>query len=170
MCSMRNADDSWQDSARELMEDWNLGSEEEPSHRSSSHRAAAMPREFGLDNEPASPEELGAENSFPVGPTLLYQAFAPMSPRPVGPGSSLRAGGRRSAGAGEELADSSRVDGNGREREGRCGNPPDLAAHWRRAGRLPAGGRAWPGGVCASLPGGGDEPGASPGGLESFPR
>ena len=114
MCSMRNADDSWQDSARELMEDWNLGSEEEPSHRSSSHPAAAMPREFGLDNEPASPEELGAEDSFPVGPTLLYQAFAPMSPRPVGPGSSLRAGGRRSAGAGEELADSSRVGGNGR--------------------------------------------------------
>ena len=114
MCSMRNADDSWQDSARELMEDWNLGSEEEPSHRSSSHPAAAMPREFGLDNEPASPEELGAEDSFPVGPTLLYQAFAPMSPRPVGPGSSLRAGGRRSAGAGEELADSSRAGGNGR--------------------------------------------------------
>ena len=114
MCSMRNADDSCQDSARELMEDWNLGSEEEPSHRSSSHRAAAMPRGFGLDNKPASPEELGAEDSFPVGPTLLYQAFAPMSPRSVGPGSSLRAGGRRSAGAGEELADSSRVDGNGR--------------------------------------------------------
>src|SRR5271166_1810813 len=114
MCSMRNADDSWQDSARELMEDWNLGSEEEPSHRSSSHRAAAMPREFGLNNEPASPEELGAEDSFPVGPTLLYQAFAPMSPRPVGPGSSLRASGRRIAGAGEELAESSRVGGNAR--------------------------------------------------------
>ena len=113
MCSMRNADDSWQDSARELMEDWNLGSEEE-SHRSSSHPAAAMPREFGLDNEPASPEELGAEHSFPVGPTLLYQAFAPMSPRSVGPGSSLRAGGHRSAGAGEEPADSSRAGGNGR--------------------------------------------------------
>ncbi|MGZ3487322.1 MAG: hypothetical protein ACXVBY_10735 [Isosphaeraceae bacterium] len=96
------------------MEDWNLGSEKEPSHRSSSHRADAMPRGFGLDNKPASPEELGAEDSFPVGPTLLYQAFAPMSPRSVGPGSSLRAGGRRSAGAGEELADSSRVDGNGR--------------------------------------------------------
>ena len=87
------------------MEDWNLGSEKEPSHRSSSHRADAMPRGFGLDNKPASPEELGAEDSFPVGPTLLYQAFAPMSPRSVGPGSSLRAGGRRSAGAGEELAD-----------------------------------------------------------------
>ena len=114
MCSMRNADDSCQDSARQLMEDWNLGSEEEPSHRSSSHRAAAMPREFGLDNEPASPEELGAEDTFPVGPTLLCQAFAPMSPRPVGPGSSLRAGGRGSAGAGEELADSSRAGDNGR--------------------------------------------------------
>ena len=95
------------------MEDWNLGSEEE-SPRSSSHPAAAMPREFGLDNEPASPEELGAEHSFPVGPTLLYQAFAPMSPRSVGPGSSLRAGRHRSTGAGEEPADSSRAGGNGR--------------------------------------------------------
>ena len=171
MCSMRNADDSCQDSARELMEDWNLGSEKEPSHRSSSHRAAAMPRGFGLDNKPASPEELGAEDSFPVGPTLLYQAFAPMSPRSVGPGSSLRAGGRRRRRAGRGRAGRFFESRRQRpEREGRCGNPPDLAAHWRRAGRLPAGGRAWPGGVCASLPGGGDEPGASPGGLESFPR
>src|SRR5208283_5983601 len=105
MCSMRNADDWWQDSARELMEDWNLGSEEEPSHHSLSHPAAALPCEFGLDTEPAAPEELGAEDSFPAGPTLLCQAFAPMSLRPVGTGSSLRAGGHSSAGVGEEQAD-----------------------------------------------------------------
>src|SRR5271157_4352143 len=109
MCSMRNADDSWQDSARELMEDWNLGSEEEPSHDSLADRAAALPCEFGLDIKPAAPEELGAEDSFPAGPTLLYQAFAPMSSRPVSTGSSLRAGGHSSAGVGEELANSSRA-------------------------------------------------------------
>ena len=86
MCSMRNADDSWQDSARELMEDWNPGSEEEPSHHSSAHPAAALPCKFGLDNEPASPPELGAEDSFPGGPTLLYKAFAPLSAQPAGPG------------------------------------------------------------------------------------
>jgi len=151
------------------MEDWNLGSEEEPSHRSSSHRAAVMPRGFGLDNKPASPEELGAEDSFPVGPTLLYQAFAPMSPRSVGPGSSLRAGGHRSAGAGEELADSSRVDGNGRSgKDGAVTRPT-----WPRIGDELGGfrlvvelGR----GAFARVFLAGDEPGASPGGLESFPR
>ena len=126
MCSMRNADDSWQDSARELMEEWNLGSEEEPSHHSSAHPAAALPCEFGLDNEPASPEEPGAEDSFPAGPTLLYQAFAPMSPRPVGPGSSPRAGGQRNAGVGEELANSSRAGGKGRSGKNGAGTRPTL--------------------------------------------
>src|SRR5208282_1361794 len=113
MCSMRNADDSRQDSARELMEDWNLGSEEEPSHHSLADRAAALPCEFGLDNEPASPQELGAEDSFPAGATLLYQAFAPMSPRPAGPGS--RKGGpilrepATKAGAGKTVQEPARL-------------------------------------------------------------
>src|SRR5271166_6917257 len=113
MCSMPNGDDSWQDSTREILEDWNLGSEEESSHHSLADPPAAPPCEFGLDNEPASPAELGPEDSFPVGPTLLYQAFAPMSPRPAGPGSSPRSGGHGSAGVGGNLAGSSRAGGSG---------------------------------------------------------
>ncbi len=130
MCSMRNADDSWQDSARELMDDWNPGSEEEPSHHSSAHPAAALPCEFGLDNEPASPPELGAEDSFPGGPTLLYKAFAPLSAQPAGPGSSPRAGGHKSAGVGEEPADSSTAGDNGRSGKNGAGT----RRSWPRAG------------------------------------
>ena len=124
MCSMRNADDSRQDSARELMEDWNLGSEEEPSHHSLADRAAALPCEFGLDNEPASPQELGAEDSFPAGATLLYQAFAPMSPRPAGPGSSARAGAQRNAGVAEGRANSSRAGDKSRSGKNGAGTRP----------------------------------------------
>ncbi|HMF35961.1 MAG TPA: serine/threonine-protein kinase, partial [Isosphaeraceae bacterium] len=127
---MRNADDSWQDPARELMDDWNLGSEEEPSQHASTHPAAALPCEFGLDNEPASPAGLGAEDSFPVGPTLLYQAFAPMSLRPAGPASSPRAGGHRSADVGEEPADSSTAGSTGRSGKNGAGTRPS----WPRTG------------------------------------
>src|SRR5271157_5955478 len=130
MCAMRNADDSWQDPARELMDDWNLGSEEEPSQHASTHPAAALPCEFGLDNEPASPAGLGAEDSFPVGPTLLYQAFAPMSLRPAGPASSPRAGGHRSADVGEEPADSSTAGSTGRSGKNGAGTRPS----WPRTG------------------------------------
>ena len=96
---------------------WKTGTWEARRNRLIVHRPIARLRcRVGSGSTTSRPRRrrLGAEDSFPVGPTLLYQAFAPMSPRSVGPGSSLRAGGRRSAGAGEELADSSRVDGNGR--------------------------------------------------------
>ena len=164
MCSMPSADESWQDSARELMEEWNLTSDEESSPPSS-HPPAALPPEPHLENAPAN---RGAEDSFPTGATMLYQAFAPRSPRPAGSGSSPRTEGHESVEAEEELADFSRAGGEGRSGKSRA-EPRQTFPRRRRAGRLQAGGRAWPGGVCASLSGRGDEPGASPGGLESLP-
>src|SRR5271166_5916961 len=66
MCSMRNGDDSWQDSTRELMEEWNFASDEEPSHHSPAlaDPAVAQPCELGLDNAPAAAPELEADDSF----------------------------------------------------------------------------------------------------------
>jgi len=130
MCSMRNADDSWKDSARELLEDWNLGSEEEQTHHSMDDPPPALPWEFGLDNGRAAPVELGAEDSFPSGPTLLYQAFAPMSPRLVGPGSSSRARGQRDSGVEEDMVDASRAGGHGRSAKNDAGTRPT----WPRTG------------------------------------
>ncbi len=99
---MRNTDDSWQDSARELMEEWNLASEEDsPPH--SFHSPASLPSELGFNLAPA---ELEAEKSFPVGPTMLYRAFDPRSPRTPGTGPSQRADGQNSADGGAGVVSS----------------------------------------------------------------
>ncbi|MGO9814338.1 MAG: protein kinase domain-containing protein [Isosphaeraceae bacterium] len=121
---MRNGNDSRQDSTRELMEEWNLASDEEPSHHSLvlAGPAVALPCELGLDNAPAAAAELEADDSFPAGPTLLCQAFVPMSPRPDGPGSSCPAGGNGSAGVG--------AGGKGRSGKKGAGTRPT----WPRCG------------------------------------
>ena len=123
---MPNSDESWPDPARELMEEWNLAGEEESIH-SLSRLPAGTPYEVPHGEERVLSGELEEEDSFPVGPTALYQAFTPMSDLTSFSRVHPRSDGPSIAGNAEGLDGYSKGGRNGRSakiaREARHGLP-----------------------------------------------
>ena len=127
---MRDSDESWQDSAKELMEDWNLAEEEEPSLDSLPPQGAAQPCESAHDKELGLTPQLDAEDSFPVGSTLLYQALTSRSVGPRDSNSSSRVEGQSQAAVAANPAEFAGAGSSGRI----AGTGPATRPRWPRAG------------------------------------